>query len=138
MLTKSPLLTMSFRFPSMVDFVLLNSEKVTYGITIEKVNNVILKTLLIIEVKNGRKLVSIEASGYILIECRIRVSVQLKENLAPYLMVLHCCVHCTNLAIQIFYIMQCMQYLLQSFHSYFARSKKSLELLSTLLDTKGN
>jgi hypothetical protein len=38
---------------------------VTYGITIEKVNNAILKTLLIIEVKNGRKLVSIEASGSI-------------------------------------------------------------------------
>jgi hypothetical protein len=67
--------------------VLLNLEKVTYGITIEKINNAILKTFLIIEVKNGRKLVSIEATGSILVECRIRVSMQLKKNLAPYLMV---------------------------------------------------
>jgi hypothetical protein len=84
-------------------FVLLNLEKVTCGITIEKINNVILIFLLIIEVKNGRKLVSIEASGFVLVECRIRVSMQLKENFAPYLMVVHCCVHCTNLTIQTFY-----------------------------------
>jgi hypothetical protein len=94
--------------------VLLNLEKVTYGITIEKINNAILKTLLNIEVKNGRKLVSIEASGSILVECIIRVSMQLEDNFAPYFDGVHCCVHCTNLVIQTFYIMQCMEYLLQS------------------------
>ncbi len=40
--------------------------------------------------------------------CRFSVSMQMKEKLAPYLVVLHCCAHRTNLAIQTFFSLSIM------------------------------
>ncbi len=61
---------------------------------------------------------------------------QLKKEQALYLVAMHCCALCTNLAIQAFFsfcIMQHLENLLESFHSYFARSPncKSLQLSTT-------
>jgi hypothetical protein len=57
---------------------------------------------------------------------------KLKQKLALYLVAMHCCALCTNLAIQAFSslcVMQHLENLLESFHSYFARSlKKVLKL----------
>jgi hypothetical protein len=69
---------------------------------------------------------------------------KMNEKLAPYLVVVQFCAHCTNLAIQTFSflsIMHSLENLLQSFHAYFARSPKrvlELQKLRTLLNTKGN
>ncbi len=85
--------------------ILLNLEKVTNGVIVEKIYNVILQTLLIqkglIEAKIKKKLVSIKVNGgSMFVGCRTSVSMQMKEKLAPYLVAVHCCAHCTNLAIQ--------------------------------------
>jgi hypothetical protein len=50
-----------------------------------------------------KKLVSIRINGgSMFVGCKTSVSVQMKEKLAPYLVVVHCCAHYTNLAIQTF------------------------------------
>jgi hypothetical protein len=117
--------------------ILLNLEKVTNVVTIENIYNVMLQTLLIqgglTKVEIGKTLVSIGANGRsMFIGCRISVSMRMKEKLAPYLVVVHCCAHHTNLTIQTFSslsIVHRLEDLLQSFHSYFARSlKRVLEL----------
>jgi len=107
-------------------------KKVTNGVTTENIYNVMLQTVLIqgglIEVEIGKKLVSIGANGgSMFTRCRTSVSMQMKEKLAPYLVVMHCCAHHTNLTIQTFYflsIMHCLEDLLQSLHSYFTRNLK--------------
>ncbi len=43
--------------------------------------------------------------------CKTNVLVQMKEKLAPYLVVVHCCAHRTNLAIQTFFSLSIMHYL---------------------------
>jgi hypothetical protein len=119
------------------------------GVTIENVYNVMLQTLLIqgglIESNIRKKLVSIGTNGgFMFVRCRIGVLVQMKEKLAPYLVAVQCCAHCTNLAIQTFSSLSIehhLEDLLQSLHSYFARSPKrvlELQKLVTLLNTKGN
>ncbi len=124
---------------------MLNLKKITNGVTAENIYNVMLQTLLIqggfIEVEIGKKLVSIGVdNGSMFIRCRIGVLVQMKEKLTPYLVVMHCCAHHTNLTIQTFYslsIMHCLEDLLQSLHSYFARiSRECLSCrIATFLDT---
>ncbi len=80
------------------------------------------------EIKIGKKLVSIGANGgSMFTRCRTGVLVQMKEKLVPYLVVVHCCAHPTNLTIQTFFflpIVHRLEDLLQSLHSYFARSLK--------------
>jgi len=127
----------------------LNLERVTNGVTIENIDNVMLQTLSIqgglIEAKIGKKLISIGTNvGSMFAGCRIGVLVQMKEKLAPYLVAMQCCAHSTNLAIQTFSslsIVHRLEDLLQSLHYYFAKSpKKVLELhkVATLLNIKGN
>jgi hypothetical protein len=46
-------------------------------------------------------MVSIRVNGgSMFVGCKTSESMQMKEKLAPYLVVVHCCAHCTNLAIQ--------------------------------------
>jgi hypothetical protein len=97
-------------------FVLLNLERVTNGVTTKNIYKVMLNTLLIqfglTKVKIENKLVSIKVdNGSMFVECRISVSMQLKEKLAPLLVAIHCCAHHTNLAIQVFFITTIMQHL---------------------------
>jgi len=73
--------------------------------------------------------------GFVFVGCKIGVLVQMKEKLAPYSVAMQCCAHCTNSAIQTFYylsIMHRLEYLLQSFDSYFARSPKRVFELQKL------
>ncbi len=112
----------------------MNLEKVTNGVIAENIYNVMLQTLLIqgrlIEVEIGKKLVSLGANGgSMFIGCRTSVLVQMKEKLAFYLVVVHCCAHHTNLTIQTFFylsIVHRLEDLLQSLHSYFAKSLKKM------------
>jgi hypothetical protein len=92
-----------------------------------------------------KNLVSIGTNGgSMFVGCKIGVLMQMKEKLAPYLAVVHCCAHCTNLAIQTLSFLSIVHHLedlLQSLHAYFARSPKKvfeLQKLTTLLNTKGN
>jgi hypothetical protein len=39
------------------------------------------------------------------------VLVQMKEKLAPYLVVVHCCAHCTNLTIQFIFSLSIVRHL---------------------------
>ncbi len=112
-------------------------EKVINGVTTGNIYNVMLQTLLIqgglTKVEIGKKMVSIGANGgSMFTRHRTNVSVQMKEKLAPYLVVVHCCAHHINLTIQTFSspsIVHRLENLLQSLHSYFARSlKRVLEL----------
>jgi hypothetical protein len=83
-------------------------ERVTNGVIAENIYNVILQTLFIqrglIEIEIRKKIVSIRVNGgSMFVRCKISVLVQMKEKLAPYLVAVHCCAHCTNLAIQTFF-----------------------------------
>jgi hypothetical protein len=79
-----------------------------------------LQTLLIQEgltkVEIGKKMVSIGANGGSMFSrYRTGVLMQMKEKLAPYLVVVHCCAHHTNLTIQTFSslsIVHCLEDLL--------------------------
>ncbi len=87
--------------------ILLNLEKVTNGVIAENIYNVIIQTLLIqrglIKVEIRKKLVSIRVNGgSMFVGCKTSVLMHMKEKLAPYLVAMHCCAHCTNLAIQTF------------------------------------
>jgi hypothetical protein len=78
-------------------------------------------------------LVSIGANGGSAVaRCKIGVLLQIKDKMVPYLVVVQCCAHYTNLAIQTFPSLSIVHHLedvLQSFHFYFVRSpKKMLEL----------
>ncbi len=94
-----------------------------------------------------KKIVSIGANGgFVFIGCKTNVSMQMKKKLAPYLVVMHYCAHCTNLAIQTFFslsITDCLEDLLQSFHFLFCKKSqrkclncKSLQLSWTPKVTK--
>jgi hypothetical protein len=77
---------------------------------------VILQTLLIqrglIKAEIKKKLVSIRINGgSMFVGCRTSLSVQMKEKLAPYLVEVHCCAHCTNLAIQTFFSLSMVHHL---------------------------
>lgn len=128
---------------------MLNLEKVINGVTVEKIYNVLLRTLAIqgglTKVEIGKQLVSIGTNdGSMFVGCKTCVLVQMKKKLDPYLVAMQCCAHCTNFAIQTLFLLSIVHHLedlLQSLHSYFVRSpKKVLELqkLTTLLNTKGN
>jgi hypothetical protein len=77
-----------------------------------------------------KNLVSIGTNGgSMFVGCKISVLMQMKDKLAPYLVVMHCCAHCTNLAIQTLSslsIMHHLEDLLQSLHAYFAISPKKM------------
>lgn len=75
---------------------MLNLEKVTINVSTENIYSVMLKTSLVYKgvtkAKIGKKLVSIGANGgFVFARCKSGIVMQLKENLAPYLvaMVVH-------------------------------------------------
>ncbi len=74
--------------------------------------NILLTQVGLTKVKIENKLVYIKVdNGSMFARCITSVFMQLKDKLAPLLVVVHCCAHHTNLANQVLFTMAIMQHL---------------------------